>query len=744
MELILDPEQSLLVQSARTFGQRCAGGARLRGLADLPARFPARDFAAAAEAGFLSLLLSEDKGGIGLGLTELCLIAEELGAVLSALPVVAAIGGIVALAEGESAPEVLDRCKAGTALVVFAGAGRGERDAIRAGGDRRLSGTRVAVPFASAAAGFVVDVPMEGEHALVYLPRACSGLRIIEKIAVDGTVLGEIVLDGVAGSEVLARGAAAVSLARRIEIVLALGYAAELAGLMRAAAERTLDYLRLRHQFGRPIGSFQALQHRAVDDHVRIETTHALLYEVAKASPLGEETAALASAVKVKASEAALAVIASSIQMHGAIGFTDEHDIGLMLKRAMTLAATGGPVALHRGRSTAYLGSRIDVALPQTRPAAADDAAFRGEVRAWIARTLPAELRHLPTRPPFAKSMWWHRQLHARGWIAPRWPKAHGGMEASLEQQLILAEELGRVGAPEISAQAISHIGPILMAFGNEAQKAQHLPAMLAGEAVWCQGYSEPGAGSDLASLTTAAVLDGDHLVVNGQKIWTTWAHHADWMFALVRTDPAAAKQAGITFLLIDMRTPGITVRPIRTIAGDDELAQVFFDGVRVPRANVVGAVNDGWRIANALLAQERLQSANPQKCSAILARLKRAAAFGAAADPVFRNKLAAAEIETLALAAAYQQAVDLIRAGRTLGPASSFLKLAATELAQHLAGLMLEACGSDGALVGALATDDGPVDPAGTFLQTKRETIFAGSSEIQRNIIAKRVLNLP
>jgi alkylation response protein AidB-like acyl-CoA dehydrogenase len=741
MELLLEPEQSLLKESARAFARR-TGAARLRDLPGLPARLPARELAEAGAAGWPALLLSEAQGGSGLGLTELCLVAEELGAAHSPLPLTAAVAGVFALASGEAPVQraACERCRAGKVLVVpaFVGTASGD-DAVM-----HPTGRRHAVPFASAAEGFVLDVVHGGGHALAYFPR--ERVQVIERLAVDGTVLGEVVLrdESLSADDLLARGAAAAELQRRIEIILALGLAAELVGLMQTAATQTLEYLRIRQQFGRPIGAFQALQHRAVDDHVRIETTRALVYEIARIPRSDDEALALASAAKAKAAEAALTLVTSCIQMHGAIGFTDEHDIGLMLKRAMALAATGGTVAVHRRRSATFLAKRSEATLPQTRPPAPADEAFRTEVRAFLERALPPELCHLPTRPPFERAMWWHRQLHARGWIAPRWPKAHGGMEATLEQQLILAEELGRAGAPELSGQAIGHIGPILMAFGTAEQKAQHLPKMLTGEALWCQGYSEPGAGSDLASLRTAAVLDGDHLVVDGSKIWTTWGHHADWMFALVRTDPSAAKQAGITFLLIDMRTPGITVRPIRTIAGDDELAQVFFDRVRVPRANVIGALNDGWRIANALLAQERLQSASPQKCVAILARLKRAAALGAISDPAFRERLAAAEIETLALAAAYQQAVDLTRAGRTLGPESSYLKLAASELTHQLAALMLDACGSDGALVGALATDDGPVDAAGTFLQVRRETIFAGSSEIQRNIIAKRVLNLP
>jgi 3-oxochol-4-en-24-oyl-CoA dehydrogenase len=501
--------------------------------------------------------------------------------------------------------------------------------------------------------------------------------------------------------------------------------------------------LRLRVQFGRPIGSFQALQHRAVNDHVQVETIRSLLYEAAKLTQFDDNLAALACAAKAKAAEAAPALIVSSIQMHGAIGFTDEHDIGLLLKRALTLAATYGPAPIQRKRYAA-LRDGDDAALPNIRNPDPSGEAFRQEVRDWIERTLPDNLRHLPTRPPYEDAMWWHRQLAERGWIALRWPKAHGGMDAPLQQQIIMLEELGRAGAPELSAQAINHVGPIIMALGSEEQKARHLPAMLTGEAVWCQGYSEPGAGSDLASLRTSAVRDGNDLVINGQKIWTTWAHHADWMFALVRTDPAAVKQAGITFVLIDMKTPGLTVRPIRTIANDDELAEVFFDNVRVPIDNVVGGIDNGWRVATALLSHERLQSSNPQKCVGALTRLKKAAANGAASDPAFRDKMVAAEIEVLALAAAYEHAVALTRSGRQLGAETSFLKLAASELAQHLAALTVDACGSDAVLLDGVTVDDGTVHPVVSYLQSRRETIFAGSSEIQRNIIAKRVLNLP
>jgi len=371
--------------------------------------------------------------------------------------------------------------------------------------------------------------------------------------------------------------------------------------------------------------------------------------------------------------------------------------------------------------------------------------AFRHEVRAWIEETLPADLRGWSTRPPFERGMWWHRQLFGKGWIAPAWPKAYGGMEASLNEQIVLKEELARAGAPEISAQGTNHIGPILMAFGTEAQKARFLPPILSGDEVWCQGYSGPGAGSDLASLRTKGTVEGDEIVVNGHKIWTTWAHHADWMFALVRSDPdAPKKQAGISFLLIDLKTPGIDIRPIRTIVGDDEFAEVFLDDVRVPMENLVGGLHDGWRVANALLAHERLGTANPQLLFDALERVKKIArATGAWDEGGFRDRLAEAEIDTIGFAAMFAHAAEIANAERSLGLDASVMKINGTEILQRIADLLVEAAGSEGALSGRIETEDGPVEVAPLFLQVRRATIYGGSSEIQRNILAKRVLGL-
>jgi alkylation response protein AidB-like acyl-CoA dehydrogenase len=375
-----------------------------------------------------------------------------------------------------------------------------------------------------------------------------------------------------------------------------------------------------------------------------------------------------------------------------------------------------------------------------------EEAAFRSEVRTWLEANLPAALRGRTNRPPPAELMPWYRMLSRKGWVAPHWPKEHGGMGASLNEQIIMTEELARLGAPQLPAQGLNHIGPILIEFGTEAQKAKHLPPIIAGDVIWAQGYSEPGAGSDLASLATRATLHGDHFVVQGQKIWTTWAHHSDWIFALVRTDPQAQpRHAGISFLLLDLHSPGVRVRPIRTIAGDDEFAEVFFDDVVVPAENLVGKLNDGWRIANALLGHERLGTSNPQFALMALERIRTIArASGVMADAAFRDRLAAASINVTALSALFSHAVELTNRQRSLGPDSSIIKIFGSELLQSLSDLLIEAAGSDASLQDLVPTAFGPVDVSTPFLQVRRATIYGGSSEIQRNIVARRVLNLP
>jgi alkylation response protein AidB-like acyl-CoA dehydrogenase len=375
-----------------------------------------------------------------------------------------------------------------------------------------------------------------------------------------------------------------------------------------------------------------------------------------------------------------------------------------------------------------------------------DEAEFRKEVRTWLEANLPVALRGRTMRPLPAELMPWYRTLSHKGWVAPHWPKQCGGMGATLNEQIIMTEELARIGAPQLPAQGLNHIGPLLIEFANEAQKARHLPPIIAGTVIWAQGYSEPGAGSDLASLSTRATLEGDHFVVRGQKIWTTWGHHSDWMFALVRTDPQAQpRHAGISFLLIDLHSPGIRIRPIKTIAGDDEFSEVFFDDVIVPAENLVGKLNDGWRLANALLGHERLGTSNPQYALMALDRIKTMArASGVMSDTAFQDRLAAASINVTALSALFSHAVELANQKQSPGPESSIIKIFGSELLQSLNELLLEASGGYAAALDPIETGLGDVDVSTSYFQSRRVTIYGGSSEIQRNVVARRVLNLP
>jgi alkylation response protein AidB-like acyl-CoA dehydrogenase len=373
------------------------------------------------------------------------------------------------------------------------------------------------------------------------------------------------------------------------------------------------------------------------------------------------------------------------------------------------------------------------------------DARFRGEVVAWLQANIPEDLRHLTFRPPPAEAMAWYRKLSARGWIAPHWPRTVGGMEATPVQQVILMEEMARAGAPDLPTQGLNHIGPILIKCGSPAQRERHLPAILNGDAIWCQGYSEPGAGSDLASLRTRAEVRGNELVINGHKIWTTWGQHADWMFALVRTSEGVTKQQGITFVLIDLKTLGITRRPITTIAGDDEFCEVFFDDVKVPLENVVGEIGNGWAVATTLLSEERLRIGSPAIALKALERLRRLAAderFYVLDNPFFQERLAHAEIETETLIASYLSVAEAEQQGG--GADSSYLKILATETVQSILDTLQEIAGRAGPLRDSIHTDAGRLDITEMFLQSRRLSIYGGTNEVQRTIIATKVLGLP
>ena len=388
-----------------------------------------------------------------------------------------------------------------------------------------------------------------------------------------------------------------------------------------------------------------------------------------------------------------------------------------------------------------------------------EEDAFRHEARAWIAANLPegwGQTRH-ESEDEHERYMFrldWEKTLFAGGWAGLAWPKQYGGAGATLVEQAILAEELARAGAPEgINIIGRNLTAPTLMHHGSEEQRQRYLPKILSSEEVWCQGFSEPNAGSDLASIRTTAVRDGDHFVVNGQKTWTSFAQYAQWCFMLVRTDPDAPKHKGISFLLVDMKTQGITIRPLRQISGESEFNETFFDDVRVPVDNLVGGLNDGWKIAMTTLAYER----GPEDALARQIRFKRdlvrllqvagehkRGKRAAIDDPVLRQKLASSVIEVELMRLNCLRSFSKMLQGKPLGPESSFQKLYWSHMAQRMYETALETLGPSA----PLAAGDTAVAANGHFqtgfLQSRAFTIYSGTSEIQRNIIAERVLGMP
>ena len=402
------------------------------------------------------------------------------------------------------------------------------------------------------------------------------------------------------------------------------------------------------------------------------------------------------------------------------------------------------------------------------------DQQFRDEVRTFLADKLTPELRQAgrlmtSVYADHDASMAWQRILHERGWAAPAWPVEYGGCDWSLTQHYIFSRESTLAGAPSLSPMGIRMVAHAIIKFGTPAQQDYFLPRILTGEVFFCQGYSEPEAGSDLAALSMAAVADGDDLVCTGSKIWTTHAREANWMFALVRTTKGAKKQQGITFVLIDMTSPGIEIRPLVMTSGEEVQNQVFFDEVRVPKANVIGAIDDGWTVAKYLLEFERGGGASAPALQVLAEEISTVAAEQPGPgggrlidDPGFSRRLADARIRTDVLEILEYQVLAAVAEGRNPGTASSMLKVLGTELSQALTELAMEAAGPRGRAYQPHATrPGGPIadyqPPADGYLSgepwqavaplryfnDRAGSIYAGSNEIQRNILAKSALGL-
>ncbi len=753
--------------SARDLLSRSDTLARLRNLRGSRPGFDRAVWVELADAGWFGVLVPEEDGGLGLGLREICAISEQVGQFLLPEPYIAgavqAACALVASDPGARRAALLEQLVAGELVAGLAwqdtlgqvNAGLGDAHARFEGDACVVSGTKRFVTPAEGADGWIVLVDLEGSPALVWIAATTPGVQLASQHCVDGSLTCDLILDGVrvARPDVLAVGATVLAAVDRANDCARIVQAAELLGVMRRLQTLTLEFLCTRKQFGRAIGSFQAIKHRAVDGYIQVELSSACLAEILNQAEEGSSLAPLASRAKARCAHAALFMGRMAIQFHGAMGYTDECDIGLYFKRAMHLSAWLGNASAHRSR---YLHARAPETADEasaefsTFPQDADwdampEQQFRQMLRAFYRKHYPDAMRNLPRRLRWAEVRDWTMTLSRQGWLAPAWPKRFGGMGLPPDKMIAYVEEQEQYGIARAPDMGILMIGPLLIHHGTAAQQQKFLPKIIAGEHIWCQGYSEPNAGSDLASLRTEAIPDGGEFIVNGQKIWTTLAQDATHMFALVRTDREARKQAGISFLLIDLATPGITIRPIRDIGGHEEFCEVFLENVRVPADNLVGEINQGWTMAKTLLGFERIFLGSPKQSRYALSQLSALAEHrGLLGDPVFASRYAELLLDVEDQVAAYTHFADIVKRGETLPPGVSLLKLWGTDTYQRICTLLVELAEEHGSTGLNLEVAAEGLDVPAILFNAIPSTIYGGSTEIQKEIIAKNVLRLP
>lgn len=729
-----------------------------------------------AEAGWLGMSVPDQLGGLGLDWHAMAAVMEEAGRAQLPEPLVgAAVLPAVALTrlggDGATAREALlrDIC-AGRRIVALAWQEtEGQLEAGEAApafgvnvasreGACVLNGEKRHVIPGDGVDGWLVSCDGEQGPALFYVAADTPGVKVTPYARADGARACHLAFESVvlppenllARRDVLEAVDAALDVGRLMQ-------SAEMIGAARQLLADTVIYLNTRQQFGRPLASFQALQHRLVDASMQVELAAASLLNALNNLADADRTAvrAAASRVKARAARAGLETARLAVQLHGAIGYTEECDVSLYFRHALHHAAWLGNATAHRQR----FGALAPAAPPEesadiSRAAAGEDfprdadwnampeADFRAMLRRFFRAHYPDRLRHVPWRLHWHEIEDWYFTLARQGWIAPSWPREHGGMGLSPARLIAYIEEAERYGVARAPDQGLVMLGPILLRHGTPAQRERFLPGILTGRDVWAQGYSEPNAGSDLAALRCEAIVDGDALIVTGQKTWSTLAQDATHMFMLVRTDKTVKKQAGISFLLVDLRSQGVTRRPIRTLAGHEEFCEVFFDQVRVPRANLVGELNAGWGIAKELLGFERLFSGSPKHANHALQQIYgRARQRGLLADAAFRDRLAELRLDAADLTAMYEVFADMARSGQPLPPQLSLLKIWATETHERLGALLVQSADEYGGA--AVHDSDGKAHALAPYINALAATIFSGTNEIQRNIYAKQVLGL-
>ncbi len=727
-----------------------------------------------AALGWTAVMLPEELGGSGLGLREACALSEVMGERLFAEPFIAccilpSVLLSTAQSSAESGREALADCLlSGSRLLAFAWQEQaGEFDPAQ------LTTCRIDNDVLSGRKQFVVGCEND---SILLVSASRDGLPVIVAVAADAPgVQVERFAAGIGAQahvsfdkapllfvEPLLSGDTVHECMQQALIAARIALAVELAGKAAGCLRQTVDYVTQRQQFARAIGSFQTVQHRCVDMHIecllaQATWQHALAcYELA---PLARTTRAAVSAAKSRCAEAALTVAKQAVQLHGAMGFAEEVDIGLYLRSALADSAWMGSPLAHRRHFTELGAGQGEADVVDVSPAnwssSSDprdwsDDEFRARLRTWVQEHYPEHLRQNDRRP-FLRLRdtdlnGWLSLLNEHGWRAPAWPREFGGMGISFRKQLIYQQEMERAGVGRIIDNGETQLGPTLMKWGTAAQQAYYLPRILSCADVWCQGYSEPGAGSDLASLRTQAVREGDEFVVSGQKIWTTHATDGTHIFTLVRTGKFEKKQQGISFLLIDLKAPGVSIRPIANIAGEDEFCEVFFDAVRVPASNLVGELHEGWSVAKALLGHERIWLGSAAMAASALSLAQRlVTTLQLDSDIGVLERLGRLQADLHDYRLLYAQMCDQIAEEHgEPGPEASVLKVYISELLQRITEFSVEIAAEYGGVVGDVQIGDLHTDLHWPLMMARPVSIYAGANEVQRDIVAKLVLQLP
>jgi alkylation response protein AidB-like acyl-CoA dehydrogenase len=682
---------------------------------------------ALAETGWIGLHVTEELGGHGYGLTEVAVVLEELGRACVPGPFLPSVLAAAVIGESDAEParkELLPGLAAGSLVGTIA---LGEAVAGRPadGGGMVLAGTASAVWSGAVADVVVVACRVGDTEAWVAVDASASA--ITERRSLDPTRrVADVVLDDVA----VPPGRVLAGVDRQVvEGLAAVLLAAEAAGIGDWCVESAAEYAKVRQQFGRPIGQFQGVKHRLAEMLARTELARAAAWDASRAWGDDDNGAAVAVAAAAALAAGVRDTAKECVQTFGGIGFTWEHDAHLFLRRAgATHQLLGSVRRWHRDAAVVALGGvrrKLDVELPPE----ADR--YRDEVRSVI-----AELDATDDRGER------RRLLADRGYIAPSWP-APWGRDASALEQLVIEEEFRRAKKRRPNLGIAAWALPTIIVYGTEEQQDRWVRASLRGEIAWCQLFSEPGAGSDLAALTTRATRSDTDAgwIVNGQKVWTSMAREADWGILLARTDPDAPKHDGITCFMLDMKSPGIDIRPLRELTGMAMFNEVFLDDVFIPDDCVVGAVNDGWRAARTTLANERVyMGGGATIAGGVVGVMEMLRASGLDSDPDWLDDLGRAVCTQHALGVlGFRLTLQALSGADPSGSEASVRKLLGTRSDQHIGELGLGLLGMQG------LADDGEAAPwVYQYLFNQALTIAGGTSDIQRNVIAERMLGLP